>query len=192
MAFGFTQFHKGLHDLVKQAFSKNILIFAAPTNEGNAGEINYPAKHGAYVFCMFSTTVGVRSSTLNPTESPASKSFAILGEDIKTCRDETESGTSFSTAIAAGLAGRLMDFARYPDCKEMIEHQDLMESKNGMSKVFEAMEMKDGAFRCLKPWKLLPDSLNKEIPFPGVCTKGEKTAARAEICQKICERLKEI
>jgi len=140
---------------------------------------------------MFSTTGGVtRSLTLNPSEGLAPPNFAILGEDILTVSGQENSGTSFSTAIAAGLAGRLLDFSRHSDIKVQIPKASTMKLKHGMTKVLMAMVKKDGPYQCLKPWKLLPDMLRKKVASEEfVCTEEEKRNARGDISTQISNRL---
>ncbi|ETS77445.1 hypothetical protein PFICI_11319 [Pestalotiopsis fici W106-1] len=193
MACGFYGFDQALYDVIKEA-SRKLLIFAAPTNVGNAGEITYPAKHHQDVFCMLSTTADVRLSQLNPTPSSLRGSFAIIGENIRTPDGGENSGTSLSTAIAAGLAGRLLDFARHHACQGAIgDLMPRMQLKDGMSKIFEAMSIRDGIFLCLKPWQLLPKTMRDQVPFKNVDFSSEEIRkARSEICRDICKCLEEL
>lgn len=191
MACGFNEFNQGLFERIHEASGK-MLIFAAPTNESNAGEIAYPARYDSEVFCMFSTNGAVTNSQrLNPTTGLGLYNFAILGEDIKTSSGEEKSGTSFSAAIAAGLTGRLLEFSRHHDCQGRIKNASLMKVKHGMAKILEAMTMKDGHFNCLKPWLLLPKDLQIQIPFDkyGLPTEVEKMAARNYILNLIMQSL---
>lgn len=168
--------------------SGKLLVFAAPTNEGNVGEIAYPARHHDEVFCIFSSSgAGISSSGINPTERGGGYNFAILGEDINTLGGERKSGTSFSTAIAAGLAGRLLDFSRQAKCKNRIQDAAMMKSKYGMTKILLAMSALDGIFRCLNPWELLPDFLRSQIPFDdtGLPSRVDKIKARDHVCTMV-------
>ncbi|EHK17752.1 uncharacterized protein TRIVIDRAFT_66654 [Trichoderma virens Gv29-8] len=191
MACGFNEYNEELYKKIHEASGK-MLIFAAPTNEANVGGIAYPAQFDSHVFCMFSTDGAVTNSRrLNPTSREGYTNFAILGEDIKTLRGEEKSGTSFSTAIATGLAGRLLEFSRHSDCQGRLKNASMMKVKDGMAKILKAMAVKDGHFNCLKPWMLLPKELQNQIPFNNDIfpTEAEKMAARDYIRNVMSQRL---
>ncbi|KAK7946100.1 subtilisin-like protein [Apiospora aurea] len=165
MACGFADTSQELFDKVHEASGK-MLILAAPTNESNAGEIAYPARYDNDVICIFSTNGAVtKSQRHNPSRGLGMYNFAILGEDIKTMSGEVRSGTSFSTAIAAGLVGRLLEFSRHSDCKGRISNASMLKVKYGMTKALMSMAMKDSEFHCLKPRRLLPKGLRNQTPF---------------------------
>ncbi|KAK8023582.1 hypothetical protein PG993_011648 [Apiospora rasikravindrae] len=187
LACGFASSCQELFAKIHEASGK-MLILAAPTNEGNAGEIAYPARYDNDVLCIFSTDGAVtKSQQLNPSGGLGMYNFAILGENIKTMSGEVKSGTSFSTALAAGLVGRLLEFARHSDSKGRITNASLLKVKYGMTKVLLSMAMKDSEFHCLKPWKLLPVSLRNQIPFEeyGFPQPEERETARDYICNLV-------
>lgn len=176
MACGFYDFDQELYMRIHKASGK-MLIFAAPTNESNAGEIVYPAQHEAEVFSMFSTNGSVTSSKhLNPTACSGQHHFAILGEDIVTHNGNVVSGTSLATANAAGFAGQMLEFSRHNDCRDKISNAYQMALKHGMKKVLLGMAVRDANFYCLKPWTLLPSNLRTLIPF-----KSNRYPSDAEI-----------
>ncbi|KAK8023290.1 hypothetical protein PG991_006529 [Apiospora marii] len=184
MACGFTESSQHLFDKVHEASGK-MLILAAPTNESNAGEIAYPARYDDDVMCIFSTDGAVtKSQRLNPSNGLGKYNFAILGEDIMTMSGDVRSGTSFSTAIAAGLAARLLEFSRHSDCQGLIYNASMLKLKYGMTKALMAMAIPDSEFLCLKPWKLLREDLRSQIPFDdyGYPDPGERDTARRHIC----------
>ncbi|KAK8070436.1 subtilisin-like protein [Apiospora hydei] len=187
MACGFVDTSQELFDKVHEASGK-MLILAAPTNESNAGEIAYPAQYDNDVMCIFSTNGAVtKSQHLNPSRGLGMYNFAILGEDIKTMSGEVRSGTSFSTAIAAGLVGRLLEFSRHSDCKGRISNASMLKVKYGMTKALISMAMKDSEFHRLKPWRLLPEGLRNQIPFGehGYPHPKQREMARDYICNLI-------
>lgn len=193
MACGFYDFDQKLYEKIHQASGK-MLIFAAPTNESNAGEVAFPAKHEAEVFGMYSTNGAVTSSKhLNPTEGLGQHNFAILGEDIVTHSGKVVSGTSLATATAAGLAGRMLEFSRHSDCRDKIRKAYQMAVKHGMTKVLLGMAVRDADFYCLKPWKLLPYSLRGLIPLASTCylTNADIRQAREHICNFIILKLED-
>ncbi|KAM3079612.1 hypothetical protein ACMFMG_006026 [Clarireedia jacksonii] len=193
MACGFYECNEDLYEKVREASAK-ILIFAAPTNESNAGEIAYPARYDPdlSVFCIFSTDGAITNSRgINPSNGWSGDNFAILGEDIRTHSGEVKSGTSFSTAIASGFAGRLLDFSRHSDCKDIIKRAPLMEKKRGMKRVLLTMGVLDEPYRCIKPWQLLPRELRNSVPFTRLPSNEERDEARVSICKKITDSLEE-
>ncbi|KAK0641770.1 hypothetical protein B0T16DRAFT_420502 [Cercophora newfieldiana] len=190
MACGFSEDDATLYHKIREASCKMLLI-AAPTNEGNKHNILYPAAYGDFVLPMFATDGNVKKSNLNPSKGPGKYNFAILGEDIKNVHDEVNSGTSYSTAIAAGFAARLLDFSRHSDTKvEFGDKAQKLKSKHGFIGVlvFMALRTIDGPFHCVRPWDLLPTELQSQLPFQPSGLPGENTtaSARHQICQKIC------
>ncbi|KAK8103237.1 hypothetical protein PG984_016383 [Apiospora sp. TS-2023a] len=187
MACGFADSTQSLFDKIHEASGK-MLILAAPTNESNAGEIAYPARYDDAVMCIFSTDGAVtKSQRLNPSNGLGKHNFAILGEDIMTMSGEVRSGTSFSTAIAAGLVGRLLEFSRHSDCKGRIYNASMLKFKYGMTKALMSMAVEDSVFNCLKPWNLLRAKLRNQIPFNdyGLPDPKEREVAREHICTLI-------
>ncbi|KAH8878799.1 hypothetical protein GQ53DRAFT_775459 [Thozetella sp. PMI_491] len=188
MACGFLQDNEDLFRKIHKASAK-MLIFAAPTNESNAGEIAYPARYDE-VFCTFSTNGAVRSSALiNPSRGLGVHNFAILGEDIRTCKGEAKSGTSFSTAILAGFAGRLLDFSRHSDIQTKIDGRARLGHKRGMAKVLRSIAEEEDPYFCIKPWNLLPEALRAQLPLDTLLTDEEKAKARHYICGLITTSL---
>ncbi|TQN66001.1 Subtilisin [Colletotrichum shisoi] len=113
MAIGFATEVPELKTVLKKAFAANILVFAAASNHNNMSGVVYPARWGECVFGVFSTNAGAKNSReINPTGRGRDENFAILGEGIKVLTGETRKGTSYSTAIACGLAARLLDFVK--------------------------------------------------------------------------------
>lgn len=190
MTCGFYQSDRELFGKIHEA-SGNMLIFAAPTNDSNAGDIAYPAQHDAEVFGIFSTNGAITSSQhLNPSKGPGQYNFAILGEDIMTYTGKEVSGTSLATALAAGLAGQLLEVSRHRDCR--IRNGSTMSLKHGMTKVLMAMAVPNSNFYCLKPWMLLPKELRGLLPFIQYPSEAQIQEAREHICNVITLALAEM
>lgn len=163
MALGFPTPHDSIRTAIKNAIqkaitnAKEILIFAAAANWSGRDRVAFPAKMGD-VFCVFSTDAGNKNSrSLNP---PPGKgyNFAILGEAVKVQSGDSApriiSGTSISTAIAAGLAGSFIDFSRQPVCRGHIVN---IQTMDGINAVFENLskDFQDQGYDCIAPWSLL-------------------------------------
>lgn len=190
MACGFFEEDATLYNKVREA-SCTMLLIAAPTNEGNKHNILYPAAYEDVVLPMFATDGNVKKSDLNPSKGPGSYNFAILGEDIKNVHNEVNSGTSYSTAIAAGFAARLLDFSRHSDTEvEFGDKAQKLKSKRGFMGVLVSMAVWtiDDPFHCVRPWDLLPTDLQSQLPFQlsGLSGENIRVGARRKICGKIC------
>ncbi|KAF5589875.1 serine threonine kinase, partial [Fusarium pseudocircinatum] len=114
MALGFKEYQPEIAKAITRARSKQILIFSAASNSQNMESIYFPAKDHHHVFGIFSTNAGNRESRdFNPSPDDRQYSLAIFGEGVEIAEDKPLlSGTSYSTSIAAGLAGMLLDFSR--------------------------------------------------------------------------------
>ncbi|KAK3319883.1 hypothetical protein B0T19DRAFT_451323 [Cercophora scortea] len=197
MAFGFTDHNNELYTAIHAA-SLKMLIFAASTNDGNASKIHYPAQYDDSVICMFSTNGAVKGSWFNHSIGlPGTDNFAILGQDIETSSSnsaaaaksvepEQKYGTSFSTAIAAGVAGLLLEFSRHRDTRAYFENPLVpgLRGKWGMAKVLRRISVKDSSFHCIQPWGLLPDSLQQVPPPEGFIIQPEQVQAARKVARR--------
>lgn len=167
MSWGFDNRDDLLADALEDAKHAKILIFAAASNFGNSEGIAFPASMTRTVMCIFSTSGnGKESNRFNPSGSPKMQKFAVLGEDVVVGYRETgekviESGTSIATSIAAGIAGRIIDFSRHqkddfrpPDITE--SYRTKLKTLDGMSKIFEYMAKggQDETYSCVLPWTI--------------------------------------
>lgn len=147
MSFGLDDHDSRSHSAILEAYAKNIIMFAAATNEGVNYDVAYPAKC-EQVICVFSTDGLGNASGRNPIPmGSSSHHFATLGEAVKSAwpadlqpegsKKEMErrmTGTSFATPITAGIAACVLEFA-------CINHMDdetykTLRCRSGMHKVF--------------------------------------------------------
>ncbi|KXH56302.1 extracellular alkaline serine protease [Colletotrichum nymphaeae SA-01] len=170
MAFGFMTNVPYLQSTLRDAVHKGILVFAAASNTGNNAHITYPAFWNSHVFCTFSTNGNIKNSHhLNPLGRDQNN-FAILGEDVELSDDTRHSkmvsGTSYSTALACGLASLLLNFSKQVRDPEGNEEQiaDVLKYKDNMTQVFCMISEPDGNYRCIVPWMLLPDDVQRRLP----------------------------
>lgn len=160
---GFQVEYEAIRQEIEAAKYSRILIFAAASNYGNITRITFPGRlyRSGTLFCMFSTNSEARCFPhFNPTADPKAMtaSFAVLGQDIMMPGTENAlSGTSYSTAIGAALAGQILDFARHPDCRAQIRHGHHLSRVEGMAAVFSRMSRQglDNGYSCVVPWELL-------------------------------------
>ncbi|KAI0410589.1 subtilisin-like protein [Xylaria grammica] len=165
LSSGFQTTQTSVGEAIERANMARILTFASPSNYGNMGDLYYPGRlygHGK-VICLFSTNSMVKSSTTktfnpSPLDTAAHRTFAILGEDIflENLR-EPLNGTSYSTAIGAGIAARILDFSRHPRFRDKLENIDDLWKVEGMLAVFGRMAKRtDNGYRCMAPWVICP------------------------------------
>lgn len=188
---GFRDEYEAIRRAIEAAKHSGILIFAAASNYGNMTRIAFPGRLYRFgtLFCMFSTNAEARCFPhFNPTAEPnaVTPSFAVLGQNIAIPRLEKPlSGTSYSTAIGAALAGQILDFARHPDCRTRIRRGQHLSRVEGMSAVFSKMSRQglDNGYTCMVPWELLP--------FDNEDLEG-RDVQRGRICDTISTALESI
>ncbi|UNI19462.1 hypothetical protein JDV02_005644 [Purpureocillium takamizusanense] len=180
IASGFERDHTMTRRAIKKAASDGTLVFAAASNYGNIRQVTFPARMQD-VICVFCTDGRAKvSQSINPAaQSTKSKNFAILGEGVSVPPSIKEqlTGTSVATSIAAGLAGRLLDFSRQKEGRKRIRCVGNLASVEGMSAVFSHMAKgaQDYRYNCVVPGRLLQHL--------------DECEGRAAKRDKICERI---
>lgn len=179
MASGFETDHAEMRQAIKAATVSGALVFAAASNYGNTRQITFPGrmKDVLHIFCTDARAKA--SASINPMPTRRKPyNFAILGEGVVVPPSATEriTGTSVATCVAAGLAGRLLDFSRHKDCRDRIRCVANLATVEGMTAVFAQMAKggDDNGYNCVVPWRLLQHLRDEDRP-----TKR----------QRICERL---
>ncbi|KAK3329197.1 hypothetical protein B0H66DRAFT_540416 [Apodospora peruviana] len=183
LACGFEADHDRMRDEIMRARANRVLVFAAASNYSGMRRVAFPGRMHADVMCMFSTHAGNKHSGFNPSPVPNRRNFAVLGEEVRLHeKGELLSGTSISTAIGAGLAARLLDFSRHPDCRDRIRGVDDLRLVEGMSAVFALMAEggEDNGYNCVAPWRILEDVEDDE----------SREKKREYICETLSRALK--
>ncbi|KAI4088846.1 MAG: hypothetical protein L6R37_008141 [Teloschistes peruensis] len=160
MSFGFNEEEivansKPVRQAIRQAAldrHERILLFAAAGNEGaNLRHVMFPARHDLVIPIYGTDARGAFVEDLNPRikrDGPAI--FGTLAKDVPCAglSDEAEvyaSGTSFATAIAAGLAGMLLEYVqllalkRRESDKEQHDWKAQLSTRRGMLAMFQQM-----------------------------------------------------
>lgn len=162
---------------IKRVASDGTLVFAAASNFGNIRQVTFPARMQDVV-CMYCTDGRAKvSPSINPApQTSKSKNFAILGEGVMVPPSigQRLTGTSVATSIAAGLAGRLLDFSRQIDGQQRIRCVGNLASVEGISAVFSHMAKgaQDYKYNCVVPGRLLQhldDDLERKVKRKRIC-----------------------
>ncbi|CVK87676.1 uncharacterized protein FMAN_05417 [Fusarium mangiferae] len=156
---GFRNYSKELDAAVTRAKAAGVLVIAAASNWQNTNTVAFPARHNLSTMCIYSTNTGNQGSSFNPEPRPHTQNFAIIGEGFQhpdQRRNERMSGTSMATAVAAGLAARIVDFSRQKDNKESIFRAQDVGKLPGMLAIFSTMSKPAGNLRYISPLELLP------------------------------------
>lgn len=177
IASGFEKDHANMRKAIKRVASDGTLVFAAASNYGNIRQVTFPARMQDVV-CMYCTDGRAKvSPSINPApQTSKSKNFAILGEGVMVPPSigQRLTGTSVATSIAAGLAGRLLDFSRQIDGQQRIRCVGNLASVEGISAVFSHMAKgaQDYKYNCVVPGRLLQhldDDLERKVKRKRIC-----------------------
>jgi subtilisin family serine protease len=121
MSFGFGEEKSAIHEAIRYAASKEVLMFSAASNDGKnrPDGVAWPARDDK-VICVHSADGHGTPSTFTPAPQD-NKRIMVLGECIKSAwpghlqsenGHKRMSGTSCAAPIAAGIAALVLDFAR--------------------------------------------------------------------------------
>lgn len=114
--------HPVLEDAIRRVHFKNVLMFAAASNNGGNRGRAFPARQDE-VICIHATDGYGNPSSFNSSPMKDHDNFSTLGEDVESawpvrlgkptshgvCKTR-KFGTSFATPIAAGIAAFLLQF----------------------------------------------------------------------------------
>lgn len=169
MSFGIDRDHPAMHDQIREAYRKDIIMFAAASNKGRNYPVPFPARRSE-VLCIYATNGKGYAYNGNPALGTTDCHFATLGVAVKSAWPEhllgdypsdrsgerRTTGTSFATPIVAGIAAHILDFARVQEIDE--ESYRMLRSRDGMKKIFaDLLANKNDGLDYIHPWKLFAD-----------------------------------
>ncbi|KAL7808609.1 subtilisin-like protein [Trichoderma gracile] len=165
MSFGFADDHPCITRAIHEALSYrngSILFFAAASNYGaNENEL-FPARHES-VFSIRATNSNGQFLDLNPPRSQHDGVvFGTLGLDVPSeplvsGEIQYKTGTSVATAIAASIAGALLEFALGDSQRQDFEDvYSRLRTRKGMQALFQhlAVASHHERYLYLAPWTL--------------------------------------
>jgi Subtilase family len=166
MSFGLEEEHGGMQKAIIEAYSRNILMFAAASNEGGNRIVTYPARK-EQVICIYATDGKGEPYRSNPTPIGNSYRFATLGEGVKSAwpkglkkgaaPEQRMTGTSFATPIAAGIAACLLEFAIVHGMPD--NSYSSLRTRQGMQAVFGKLLVDvRKELHYIHPWRLFSES----------------------------------
>lgn len=166
--------HDAMQKEIKEACTKDIIIFAAASNKGHNHPVPYPARRSNEVLCIYATDGLGNPYDGNPTELETSAyHFATLGIAINSkwpeqkgkiserSGERRKTGTSYATPIAAGIAAYILDFASVNGIDK--ESYRMLRSRDGMEAIFaKHLTDKIGKLDYIFPWKLFAEHRKDE------------------------------
>lgn len=177
MSFGFEKHSRDIHQAVNHAYANGVVMLAAASNDGVNPRIPiaYPARQLGTLICINAADCWGNKAAFNPPAAAHRDNFSILGENVSSTWPENvdggspsvdsghwkrQSGTSVATAIAASVAVSLIQFKKIYEHTFKLQHQQRLESFNGIRQLFERMTLDNrflhpGDFDNIRPWEIL-------------------------------------
>jgi hypothetical protein len=91
---------------------------------------------------------------MNPKSQDNDDNFAMLGMNIDLCPGSGQppvSGSSMATALAAGLAARVLDFAGHRDSRVAGCDAVRIHTRSGLRAVLRSISRTENRFQCIDP-----------------------------------------
>jgi hypothetical protein len=146
---------------VEYAANRNVLMFAAASNCGINAPRAFPANIKHHIIGVHASDGNGNDGKINADALPREYNFTTLGIALKAPNLHGgdwvyKSGTSFATAVAAGMAAVMWDMGDRPELMAKKTRTRLRTHK-GMELMFHLMSKRDrtrGAYDHVAPWLL--------------------------------------
>lgn len=113
LSFGFPRGVKAIQEAINEAVARNIVVFAAASNDGSNTARTYPASHDR-VIAVHSTDGHGNRSAFNPTPVDHDDNFCVVGEQLEGAWSDygvrRMSGTSFAVPVSVSIAAFMIGF----------------------------------------------------------------------------------
>ncbi|ETS74204.1 hypothetical protein PFICI_14070 [Pestalotiopsis fici W106-1] len=171
MSFGFSDeiplISKTINEVHLQRNNK-ILFFAAASNSGGNRKEMFPASHDSVISIRETNSNGAFSDTNPPVDRLGPAVFGTLGTQVRSAwlrrvdGELPKSGSSVATAIAAGIAAMMLNFANLGFCSSKFvlpTSANRLWTRRGMLALFARMS-EDMGNRCffISPMRFFSDS----------------------------------
>jgi hypothetical protein len=146
---------------IKYAASHHVLMFAAASNNGINETRAFPATIKQHVIGVHASDGNGNDGGINPEPLDNDYNFETLGIALLAPRLRAagwvyKEGTSFATAVAAGIAAVMLDMGDRPEIMTELTRKRLRTCE-GMKKMFHLMSMShrtNGRYHHVAPWLL--------------------------------------
>lgn len=157
MSFGFDGKVTEIENAISEAERSGIIIFAAASNHAGNPSISFPAQLENVIRIYAADGEGI-PDPMNPTYQGETENFSTLGVAIQSSwkgTDVFKSGTSFATAIAAGIAANVLAYIDGQAEKGNLipTLRNFAHTRKGMSKIFSAMSADQFHYNYVTPWQ---------------------------------------
>jgi hypothetical protein len=167
MSFGFKVSVSEIRSAILYASSRDVIMFAAASNEGGNLGISWPARLPEVIYIHATDGKGNKGPFTPDTLSNADN-FSLLGVNVESCwpshlkqgPTRRKSGTSCSTAIAAGIAVLILEISglhiagQSEITPEDLAHWQKLRSAGGMRKAFQQMCRDRDGYNYIRPSRL--------------------------------------
>ncbi|OJK00429.1 hypothetical protein ASPACDRAFT_43016 [Aspergillus aculeatus ATCC 16872] len=175
MSFGLKQETSEINRLLRDAYNKGVVVFAAATNDGNRRSVAYPAKarsvfgiHAADGHCKPAAfTPNARNNDLNfsilgtnvlstwprysNTQDAATKPSDVIDNKALHGSAKYMSGTSVATPISAALAANMLAYCEVNAAA--LNLKETLDNWECIRRLFKGMSVETGNYDILVPWE---------------------------------------
>jgi subtilisin family serine protease len=159
LSFGFRDAHNLIDAAIDRAVEKGRLIFAAASNGGGLKSRTRPATK-PNILCIHACDGKGNKGDMNPDPLAKAYNFTTLGVGVESRwkkdgerEDVWKSGTSFATAIAAGFAAGILEFANF-HCDLTDRQRATLKKPHGIEALFQEMSRERDGYDFVHPMRL--------------------------------------
>jgi len=169
MSFGYSDHQACIANAIRDAVSasnESVLFFAAAANFGANEAEMFPARHRCVISIRGTNSTGRFEDFNPPPGSNEARVLGTLGLDVPSAClshqpgiDVCMKGTSVATAVAAGMAGMLLEYVRGQSSLRSTYRmvRDRLKRQEGMLALLESLSVPSLGQECchyLAPWSL--------------------------------------
>ncbi|KAF3480194.1 intracellular serine protease [Arthroderma uncinatum] len=171
MSFGIRENDADMENAISEAAKKDILLFAAASNDGLFHKRTFPAANYKEVFGIHSMDSNGVSSKFNPKPYRTAFNLTSLGEDVVSDWPSgvarARSGSSIATPIIAGFVASVLAFVQQQETSLLGKPSILswLKRPHGMEELLKELVVRKDNYDMLSPWKFFCHPVNKESVY---------------------------